>query len=365
MDAEDWLPWLAVALLASIALAMQALIQGASTRTRLRELTEKFWMFEHRLVRLDERLQAPPEPAGRPDTAVAESTPPEPAVEQPTTQAPEPPPIPEPVPEPAPQPAMVTAEGRRLEQLIVENWLVWLGGVALALGGAFLVKLSIDYGWLTPAVRVVLGVALGFFLSGAAEWVVRRDTPLEGEGARPSYIPQTLAAAGCATVFASLYAAYQLYALLPSFVAFPLLAAAAAATVALSLRHGPFVAALGLVGAFAVPLLVQSDAPSAFPLFAYLALVSAGSLAVLQYRAWPWLAWIWLGGAVFWVLLWLAAAERPETPVVGGFLLIQFGLFAALRHGIPRVGFLSGAGDTTLTRIITESAFWALAVAMF
>jgi uncharacterized membrane protein len=125
------------------------------------------------------------------------------------------------------------------------------------------------------------------------------------------------------------------------------------------------VAALGLVGAFAVPLLVQSDAPSAFPLFAYLALVSAGSLAVLQYRAWPWLAWIWLGGAVFWVLLWLAAAERPETPVVGGFLLIQFGLFAALRHGIPRVGFLSGAGDTTLTRIITESAFWALAVAMF
>src|SRR5580658_5807202 len=100
MDAEDWLPWLAVALLASIALAVQALIQGASTRTRLRELTEKFWMLEHRLVRLDERLQAPPEPAGRPETAVAEFTPTEPAVEQPTTQAPEPPPIPEPIPEP-------------------------------------------------------------------------------------------------------------------------------------------------------------------------------------------------------------------------------------------------------------------------
>jgi uncharacterized membrane protein len=324
-------------------------------------------LLEDRLLRFDERLQAagpmpapemPPADMAAPQAQEPISEPQQPAAEPPAM--PEPPAASTPVPGPA-----TISDGRRLEQLIVENWLVWLGGVALALGGAFLVKLSIDYGWLTPAVRVVLGVALGFFLSGAAEWVVRRDTPPEGEAARPSYIPQTLAAAGCATVFASLYAAYQLYALLPSFLAFPLLATTAAATVALSLRHGPFVAALGLVGAFAVPLLVQSDAPSAFPLFAYLALVSAGSLAVLQYRAWPWLAWIWLGGAVFWVLLWLAAAERPETPVVGGFLLIQFGLFAALRHGIPRVGFLSGAGDTTLTRIITESAFWALAVAMF
>ena len=84
--------------------------------------------------------------------------------------------------------------------------------------------MSIDYGWLTPGVRVVLGVALGVFLSGAAEWVIRRDSPAEGEGASPSYVPQALAAAGCATVFASLYAAHQLYALLPSFLAFPLLA---------------------------------------------------------------------------------------------------------------------------------------------
>ena len=41
----------------------------------------------------------------------------------------------------------------RWEQVLAENWLVWLGGIALALGGAFLVKLSIDYGLLTPAAR--------------------------------------------------------------------------------------------------------------------------------------------------------------------------------------------------------------------
>ena len=364
MDAEDWVPWLAVGLLASIALAVQALIQGASTRTKLRELTEKFWMLEHRLVRLDERLQtlaAPPAPAAE----IAPPAQPEPAVEQPSAQMPEPPPIAGPTPEPLPQPAMAAAQGRRLEQLIVENWLVWLGGVALALGGAFLVKLSIDYGWLTPPVRVVLGVMLGVCLSGAAEWVLRREQSADGAAAGSSYVPQALAAAGSATVFASLYAAHQLYGLLPSFAAFPLLAVTAAATVAISLRHGPFVAALGLVGAFAVPLLVQSDAPHALPLFTYLTLVGAGSLTVLQYRAWPWLAWIWISGAVFWVLLWLASAADPEAPVVGGFLLIQFGLFAALRLGVPGVGFLAGAEDSTPVRAVTQSAFWALAIAMF
>src|SRR2546429_611263 len=80
----------------------------------------------------------------------------------------------------------------------------------------------------------------------------------------------------------------------------------AGATVATSLRHGPFVAALGVVGAFAVPLLVGSDQPSALPLFAYLTVVSVASLVVLRYREWWWLAWIWLGGILFWVLAWLA-----------------------------------------------------------
>src|SRR6516162_7220597 len=89
-----------------------------------------------------------------------------------------------------------------------------------------------------------------------------------GDPAAPSYVPQALAAAGAATVFASLYAAHQLYGLLPSSLAFPLLALTAGATVAQSLRMGPYVAALGLVGAFVVPLLVESDEPHALPLFA-------------------------------------------------------------------------------------------------
>src|SRR6202047_4669022 len=196
-------------------------------------------------------------------------------------------------------PEQPTASGKSWEEVLVENWLVWLGGLALALGGAFLVKLSIDYGLLTPVVRIVLGVLLGIGLWAGAEWVVWEE-PAE---IRPSNVAQALAAAGGGTIFASLFAAYQLYGLLPPALAFPLLALTSAATVLMSLQHGPFVAGLGLTGAFAVPLLAGSDQPLALPLFAYLTLVNAASLALLRHRAWWWLAWVSVAASIGWGVL--------------------------------------------------------------
>src|SRR5207248_588302 len=135
---EIWLPWFAVGFLASIAVAVEALFRSRAARDGLRQLTEKVLLLEHRLLRLDERLQALAAPATPPDTATIEPAPPPPqpetAIEQPPSPTPEPQPAAESVPEPVPQPPPAGAEGRRLEQLIVENWMVWLGGLALALG---------------------------------------------------------------------------------------------------------------------------------------------------------------------------------------------------------------------------------------
>src|SRR5439155_2161483 len=156
-----------------------------------------------------------------------------------------------------------------------------------------------------------------------------------------------------------------LYALLPPPAAFALLAVTAAATVATSLRHGPFVAALGVVGAFAVPLLVGSDQPSALPLFAYLTVVSVASLVVLRYREWWWLAWIWLGGILFWVLAWLAISDGQEPALIGAFLLIQLALFAVLRRGVPRIALLAGVSERPMVRVVARTAFWLIAAAMF
>jgi uncharacterized membrane protein len=147
-------------------------------------------------------------------------------------------------------------------------------------------------------------------------------------------------------------------------LAFPLLAATAIATVALSLRHGVLVAALGLVGAYAVPALVASDAPQALPLFAYLAFVTAGMLAVLRHRTWWWLAWPALGAAFIWTMAWLGfSPDHPESVVVGLYILSQLALFAAFRRGVPRVGFLAGVNEAAMVAPLVRVAFGLFAIA--
>ena len=237
MEWDDVFPWFTLAILGALGLAVKSSRQAHALRAGLDTLTDRVG----RLDALVQRLQTPPpwEPA-----------PPAPATDPSPTVAVELPPAPA-MPEVVPLPS---GFGSRWEQVLAENWLVWLGGLALALGGGFLVKLSIDYGLLTPSVRVVLGVLLGVGLALGGDWVARREPAPGLEETTPSYVPQALAAAGAATVFASLYAAYQLDELLPAGLAFPLLAGTAAGTVVMSLRHGPLVAALGLVGAYFVPL---------------------------------------------------------------------------------------------------------------
>jgi len=387
MDWEDLFPWLFTIVIGAFALALGSIFTALHLHRRVAMLTDRFGVIEARMRRLDERpndaaaaapMAADPTPPAAAQK-IAEPPPvevpkiaaiPEPVAPMMAEEEPQPAPI-EPAPSPPPATASPAAEaGRRWEKILAENWLVWLGGVTLALGGAFLVKLSIDHGLLTPGVRVILAALLGIGLAVLADRLARRER--EADPARTqstlagsSYVPQALAAAGAAIVFASIYAAYQLYGLLPSALAFPLLAATAGATVAMSLRHGPLVAALGLVGAYVVPLLIESDAPRALPLFAYLAFVTAASLALLRHRAWWWLAWLSLAGATLWVVLWLVVArDRPESVVVALYLLVQLGLFAAFRLGIARIGFLAGIGDGAIVPVVTRVAFGAIALAM-
>jgi uncharacterized membrane protein len=374
MDWDDALPWFLILLIAPYFMAVRSIIVDRRLSARLETLTNKLAMLEHRLFRLDERVSraapeaAPPEAPPAPSAeAAAEPTgpEPEPATPEPATPTPEPEPIPAMAAAPPP-PAEAGASGKRFEQVLAENWLVWLGGVALALGGAFLVKLSIDYGLLTPPIRAALAVLLGVGLCAGSEWVTRREAVHDPEAAGPSYVPQALAAGGAATVFAAFYAAYGLYDLISAPIAFVLLAATAGATVALALRQGVLVATLGLVGAYVVPALVASDTPHALPLFLYLAFVTAGLLAVLRHRAWWWLAWPALLGAFGWAMLWLASeSANPESTVVGLYILVQLALFAALRRGVPRVGFLTGVIDDPQIRPLLRVAFGLFALAAF
>src|SRR5690606_18742722 len=165
----------------------------------------------------------------------------------------------------------------------------------------------------------------------ASEWV-RRRTPPEQAGGRRDYVPAALSAAGLCMGFAAIYAAYALYDLLPAPFAFAALAAAAVAAILLSLLQGPFVAALGIAGAYLVPALTSSEDPQVWPLFLYLLFVAATGAGVLYRRGWAWLAILNLAGAVAWPFLWFMSAwSEGDAAPIGIYVLGLAAIMVRLR----------------------------------
>jgi uncharacterized membrane protein len=177
-----------------------------------------------------------------------------------------------------------------LEERFGTQWVVWVGGIAIVIGGFFLVRYSIEQGWFGPPVRLALGALLAAALIVVGEWS-RRSEQLSGLTGIPSaHIPGVLTAAGTAVAYADVYAAYALYDYIGPATAFVLLGLVALATLAAALLHGPALAGLGVVGGYVTPLIVASDRPNYWALYLYLAVVTAAAFALARARLWRWLA---------------------------------------------------------------------------
>jgi uncharacterized membrane protein len=206
----------------------------------------------------------------------------------------------DPVP-PAAAPAASTAA--TLEERLGTRWAVWVGGLALGLGGILLVRYSIEQGVFGPGVRVVLGLLFAAALVAAGEWFRRSERVSPIEAVPSAHIPGILTAAGTASAFGSIYATHALYNFIGPGVAFVLLGAVAIATMFAAALHGPALAGLGLAGAFIVPMLIDSAEPSAWPLVIYLAVVAGAAYALARMRRWLWLAASAVAGGVIWGLV--------------------------------------------------------------
>jgi uncharacterized membrane protein len=214
---------------------------------------------------------------------------------------------------------------RGFEEQLGTQWVVWIGGLALALGGFFLVRYSIEAGLIGPGVRIMLGGLFAAVLLAAGEWTRRKESISDIVALPIANIPAILTAAGTAVAFATVYAAYALYGFLAPASAFILLGLVALATLAAALLHGPALAGLGVVGAFVTPLLVSSDQPDYWALYIYLAIVTAASLGLARIRLWRWLAIVTLAFALFWTLPCLDCGPSMVNPhlfhIVVGFIL--------------------------------------------
>jgi len=211
------------------------------------------------------------------------------------------------------------------EERIGTRWVVWIGGLTLALGGFFLVRYSIEAGLLGPGVRTILGGLFALTLLAAGEWTRRNESTSQIEALPIANIPAILTAAGTAVAFATVYAAYALYDFLAPATAFILLGLVALGTLAAALLHGPALAGLGIAAAFATPVLVSSEKPDYWALYVYLAIVTAAAFGLARIRLWPWLAVTTIAFALLWTLPCLQCGPPMIAPhlfhVIAGFSL--------------------------------------------
>jgi uncharacterized membrane protein len=148
-------------------------------------------------------------------------------------------------------------------------------------GVAFFVAVAIGRGWINEPTQIVLAAAGSVALLGVGVWLRER------RGAKQA----SLAAVGAAvaSLYLTLVAATQLYALIPVPLALALALAVGVLASALAVRwEAPAIAALGIVGALLAPPLVGAEASAGSATFLIVALGAA--VGVLVWRRWEWLA---------------------------------------------------------------------------
>jgi uncharacterized membrane protein len=276
-------------------------------------------------------------------------------------------------PPPLPQP------GPGFEERIGTRWVVWVGGLTLALGGFFMVRYSIEAGLLGPGVRTLLGGAFALALLASGEWTRRQESISAIEALPIANIPAILTAAGTAVAFATVYAAYALYDFLAPATAFILLGMVALGTLAAALLHGPALAGLGIAAAFLTPVLVSSDKPDYWALYIYLAIVTAAAFGLARIRLWRWLAVTTIAFALLWTFPCLPCGPSMVGPhafhVMSGFVLAALLVVCGFMFGPPAdegqiepissgslAAYLLGATMIVLASFHADAAIIVLAV---
>ncbi len=227
-----------------------------------------------------------------------------------------------------------------LEKRFGTQWVVWVGGIALALGGILLVRYSIEQGLFGPGLRVICGGVLALALVGIGELARRREI-IAGFADMPrAHIPSILTAAGTTVAYADVWAAYALYEFLSPALAFLLLGLVALATLAAALVHGPALGGLGLVGAYVTPLLVASQQPNYWALYVYLTVVTAAAYALARFRLWRWLAITAAALSIAWMFVGIGDPGNGSLSAHAFYAAAGFGLaavfiVAGLLYGPP------------------------------
>jgi uncharacterized membrane protein len=234
-------------------------------RQALAELTTRVYRMEQRL-----QMAAPAPVPSAPVRA-------EPAAAVPSPVSPQRPAPPPPIPPRAGIAASVKSQAN-LESRIGSHWLNRIGIAALLVGVSYFLKFAFDNNWIGPAGRISIGLIAGIAI---VIWSER----FRAKGYQAfSY---SLKAVGIGTLYLSLWAAFHVYSLIPSSVAFAMMLLVTAATSVMALsQDAQILAAFALVGGFSTPVLLSTGENREVALFTYVAILDIATLVLVTFRPW-------------------------------------------------------------------------------
>jgi uncharacterized membrane protein len=291
-------------------------------RQMLAQLSARVERIEHRLGMSELPMVAPPTPGAsvttspRPDAAAAATS---------GTSAPVFPPRP-PYPlvpsPPAPsRPIAALQPEPDLESRIGSHWLNRIGIAAVLIGISYFLKFAFDNNWIGPAGRVTIGLLAGI---ATVMWSER----FRSRGY--SIFSYSLKAVGIGVLYLSLWAAFQVYNLIPSGAAFVMMLAVTAATAAMAFaQDAQILAAFALAGGFSTPLLLSTGQNRELALFSYLAMLDLATLLVVIFKPWRRLLVMSYAGSLLLYVAWYASDyTRQQFGLTLGFATLFFAIFA-------------------------------------
>jgi len=188
------------------------------------------------------------------------------------------------------------SDTQSLESRIGSQWFNRVGILAVLIGVAWFLKLAFDNHWIGPLGRVMIGLLAGAALIAWSERFHKRGFAI---------FSYSLKAIGSGTLYLSLWAAFQLYALMPA-------GAALAAMIAVTAFNGymawtqdaELLALYAIAGGLSTPLLVSTGGNHEVTLFTYLLMLDLAVLALAALKPWSRLLFVAFTGTVVFVFGW-------------------------------------------------------------
>ena len=255
---------------------------------------------------------------------------------------------------PRPSIAVGQTDTTSLESRIGSRWLNRVGIVAMLVGVSYFLKYAFDNNWIGAAGRVAIGLIAGIAI---VVWSER----FRSKGYK--YFSYGLKAVGIGTMYLSLWAAFQVYSLIPGGVAFVAMFLVTTATVVLALtQNAELLAVFAFVGGFVTPVLLSTGQNREVELFTYVCVLDLGTLVLVHLRPWRRLLVVTFIGTLILFIGWYEQFYTREllnvTIAYAAVFFVIFALAPVLAREVENSDYPSAAAVMLVLPLVNAATFF-------